>query len=227
MSSEELLRRARGPSIATRGNLYARAWMLLLVDAAARSGLTPISKLRLHRLAYLSNCLSRVYEIRSNDESIVKYKRGPYYPILQWHVDRLAGQQLLVMSKVRHFIDNRGPWMDASYSFAKRGVEVATMICATAEMKALSEYLLEIAKAFAYRHEESLDDLPLADLTYSDQRRAGGSVIDFSDPAANFSFLGAQSFGSFVRDPRLITEEDQIYLYMQYLDETAVIPPAP
>lgn len=220
MNSEGLLQRSRGPSVATRESLYVRVWMLLLVDAAARNGLTPISKLRLHRLAYLANCLSPVYGIRPNDERIVKYKRGPYYPVFQWHLDRLVGQQLLQLSKVRYFNDEYGAWMDASYAVAKRGVLLAHSIFATAEMKGLSEYLLEVAKAFAFRKDESLDGMALADLTYSDQRRAGGSVIDFSDPATNLSVLGAHSFVSLVRDPRLITEEDQIYLYMEYLGKT-------
>lgn len=218
MRTDELLFRPKGPSVATNGDLYTRSWVLLLVDASARNGITPISKLRLHRLAYLTNCLSPLYRIRANDERIVKFKRGPFYPVLQWHLDRLVGQGLLRVTHIQHFSDDQGFWMNADYAITKNGVSVIDQLSLLDEIVALAGYLLEVAKAYAARKDASLDEVILGDLTYDDSRRATGAVIDFSFPKNNLSAQAARSFGTLFRDPALISSEDKVHLYMEYLD---------
>ena len=218
METDEIILRARGPLVATKDDPYVRSWILLLVDATARNGLTPISKLRLHRLVYLTNCLSLLYRVRANDEGIVKYKRGPFYPVLQWHLDRLVGQDLLHVANVRHFRDERGYWMDANYTVGKLSGSVIAQLCELEEVDVLSRYLLEVTKAYASRKDESLDEVVLADLTYGDSRRAMGSVIDFSFPPDNLSAQGADSFSSLVADPAILSAGDKVHLYVEYLD---------
>lgn len=218
MRTDDIRFRLHGPSIATNQNQYVRSWMLLLVDAAARNGISPISKLRLHRLVFLTNCLSPLYKIRSNDEQIVKYKRGPYYPVLQWHLDRLVGQSLLRILRIHHFEDQQGWWMDAEYSISRRGVDVIERLGQLEQVARLSDYLLEVAKAYASQSDDALDEVILGDLTYSDAKRALGAVIDFSFPADNLSTQAANSFSAFVRDPILVSAEDKVHLYVDYLD---------
>ena len=159
----DLEARARGPATAGRADLRSRAWVLLAMDAAVRHGLTPLSKLRFHRFVYLTNALSPVYLVRAADQQIVKFRRGQFYPDLQWHLDRLMAEGLLRIGNIRHFEDENGPWMEADYRLARRAIPVVVRIVMLEEMKALSDYLQEVAKAFGSQVEEALDDLVLAD----------------------------------------------------------------
>lgn len=215
---DSLETRARGPAIAGRADLRSRAWVLLAMNAVARNGLTPFSKLRFHRFVYLTNALSPVYAVRAADQQIVKFRRGQFYPDLQWHLDRVATEGLLRISNIRHFEDGDGPWMEAEYRLAKQALPVIARILQLDEMRILSDYLQEVAKAFGSQDEDALDELVLADLTYADSRRARGAVIDFSRAADNLSVKAANSFAMHVRDPRQLSASDRVHLYVEYMD---------
>lgn len=219
MTIEELALRAQGVKSASKTDLYVRAWMLLLVDAAARNGITPLSKLRIHRLIYLTNCLSPLYRLRPNDDRIVKYKRGPFYPALQWHLDRLVGQGLLAVQNINHFSDSDGAWMNADYRLNQRAVEVIGKLSPLHEIAALSRYILEVVNAYASLGDEVLDGIILGDLTYSDDRKAMGAIIDFSLDADNLSTQAAMSFSRLVTNPFLLSAGDELHLYVEYLDQ--------
>jgi hypothetical protein len=210
--------RARGPASAGRTDLRARAWVLLALDASARNGITPMSKLRFHRFIYLTNALSPVYDVQAADERIVKYQRGQFYPDLQWHLDRLMAAGLVRIANIRHFEDEDGPWMEADYRLGRPAIHAIERLVALDDMRALSTFLQEVAKAFANHQEDVLDDLILADLTYADARRARGSVINFSQPRDNLSVQAANSFMTITRDPRMISASDRLYLYVDYMD---------
>lgn len=210
--------RARGPAVAGRSDLRSRAWVLLAMDAAARHGLTPLSKLRFHRFAYLSNALSPVYTVHAADEQIVKFARGQFYPNLQWHLDRLMAEGLLRIGAIRHYRDEDGPWMDAEYRLAREALPVIARILELDEMRNLWDYLQELAKAYGSQDEEALDGLALADRTYGDATRARGAVIDFSSPADNLSVQAANAFAMHLRDPGLLGASDRVHLYIEYIE---------
>lgn len=210
--------RARGPITAHRSDPFVRAWVLLLLDGIGRTGLNPLSKLRFHRLAYFTNCMARLFEIRPADERIVKFRRGPFYPTLQWHLDRLVGTSLAQISSVRHFSDVSGPWMDATYSISRRGVAVVTTLAEIQRMRSLGSFLLEVSKAYASRADEALDEIVLADVTYNDPRHGLGTVIDFQQLRDNLSVQAAESFARFASVPEALTAQDELHLYTQYLD---------
>ncbi len=216
---EDITVRARGPVTAQRSDPFVRAWVLLLLDGISRTGLSPLSKLRFHRLAYLSNCMARLFEIRPADERIVKFRRGPFYPTLQWHLDRLVGTSLAQISAVRHFNDVSGPWMDATYSISRRGVAVVKALSEIQAMCALGSFLLEVSKAYASQNEEALDEILLADVTYDDPRHGLGTVIDFQQFRDNLSVQAAESFARFASVPQALTVEDELHLYTAYLDK--------
>jgi hypothetical protein len=220
-SDDEIQRveaRTRGPANAGRMDLRVRSWVLLALDSAARNGITPISKLRFHRFVYLTNALSPVYYVRAADERIVKFKRGQFYPDLQWHLDRIMAGGLVRISNIRHFDDENGPWMEADYRLAQRGIDVVERLFALEEMRRLSSYLQEVAKAYASHDEAVLDDLILADLTYADERRARGAVIDFSRSADNLSVRAADSFAALLREPHILSPSDRVHFYVEYMD---------
>lgn len=214
-----------GPTAPTeimRSDLRTRAWTLLLIDAASRNGITPLSKLRFHRIAYLANNMSRVLGIRAADERIVKNRRGPFYPALQWHLDRLVGQGLIRMQAVRHFTDSHGAWMDAEYAMRSRGLEIVEELCCLDERRQLAAFHLEVVRAYAAQEDGVLDDLALADVTYADPKRATNAVIDFSERRDNLSAQLAESFANLAPDPRALTMHDKINLYIEYIERKAV-----
>jgi hypothetical protein len=192
--------------------------VLLALHAASRNGLSPLSKLRFHRLVYLTNALAPVYSLQASDEQIVKFRRGQFYPNMQWHLDRLMAEGLVKIEGVRHFTDDDGPWMDADYRLARPALSTIDAILELVEMRALSEFLQEVVKAYASQEEDILDDLALADLTYADMRRARGAVIDFSRSADNLSAMAANRFAVQVRDPRMLSPSDRVHLYVEYMD---------
>lgn len=199
-------------------DLRARSWVLLLLDAISRNGISPVSKLRFHRLVFLTNCLAPVYSISANDARIVKFRRGPFYPVLQWHLDRLVGQGMVRISHIQYFRDSIGPWMNADYSLDRRALPIILRLKALDSVAYLDGFLMETTKAYAARGDESLDDLALSDLTYSDTRRATGAVIDFGKVQDNLSVLAANSFASLVTRPELLSREDYLHLYLEYVE---------
>lgn len=203
----------------SRTDLQVRGWVLLLLDALAQVGLTPISKRRFHRLAYLANTLSPVYSLRPADERIVKYRRGPYYPDLQWHLDRLAGENFLNISNVVHESDEHGPWMEADYALNRNATAVLASLNRLTKTKAGGEFLLEVAAAYARQNDELLDDLSLEDLTYANEKYGMGAVINFRRYRDNLSARAAGTFKGFAQLPSAISFSDQIHLYIEYIEE--------
>lgn len=220
--SDDLEIHAKGPATIERADPRTRMWTLLLLDAASRNGITPLSKLRFHRIAYLANGMSRVFGIRAADERVVKHRRGPFYPDLQWHLDRLLGQGLIRVAAVRHFTDGDGPWMDANYSMAARSVPIIKDLCRLESAANLAAFHLEVVRAYAAQEEEALDGLALSDVTYADMSRAANAVIDFSNKQDNLSAKMANSFARLTPDPRTLTIGDKINLYVEYIDRKTI-----
>src|SRR5580704_18335291 len=94
----------------------SRVWLTYLLMAAYRTGLSPISKKRLHRLVFLSNCLAPLFVATPASAQIVKYKRGPFYPVVQWELDRLTAMGVLNVANIIYFRDKDGWWQEADYS---------------------------------------------------------------------------------------------------------------
>jgi hypothetical protein len=86
---------------ALRFALVSRVWLILLLDACERTGTAPLSVSRLHRLVYLANTLTPVYNLFVPDGYVLKYRRGPFFPAVHWDVGRLVAQGL-VFAKNAH-----------------------------------------------------------------------------------------------------------------------------
>jgi hypothetical protein len=96
-----------------------RVWLVFLVDAAYRAGLNPLSKQRVHRLVFLSNCLAPLFQATPHTAQIVKYKHGPFYPLIQWELDRLATMGILTIDNLKYSHDAKGWWVNADYGVGK------------------------------------------------------------------------------------------------------------
>src|SRR5437773_1894874 len=97
------------------GEVRARVWVLFALDACDRTGLTPIAKQRFHRLGFLSNCLARLFAATPPSERVLNYKRGPYYPDVQWQVDRLVAMGCISPTDLLLEPDQFGPWLSVNY----------------------------------------------------------------------------------------------------------------
>jgi len=126
-----------------------RVWLTYLVMAAHRSGLAPIAKQRLHRLVFLSNCLAPLFEATPASAQIVKYKRGPFYPVVQWELDRLAAMGVLNIANIAYIQDKNGWWQDADYSVGVKARDVIAYCNGIDYGRQLERYLTEVATAFA------------------------------------------------------------------------------
>ena len=201
--------------------LHRRVWLVLLLDAADRAGITPISKLRFHRLFYVANCLAPIYEIPQPDNKIIKYKRGPYYPDVQWDLDRIGIQGLVSISGIKYIKDRDGWWLNARYGLTDRGVAVVDHTTALPDVEKMYLFFNQLALAYSSLDDHVLDDVLLNDATYSDPSRAQGVLIDFSSWDRNFSARTAAAFQEFMGEPIAPTKREKIHLYMRYLQRVA------
>ena len=138
-------------------------WLTYLVMAAHRTGLAPVSKQRLHRLVFLSNCLAPLFEATPASAQIVKYKRGPFYPVVQWELDRLGAMGVVNVGKIIYTRDADGWWLDADYSVGPMARDVVSYCNGIEYGQRLEQYLVEVTTAFASLRDDLLDGVALRD----------------------------------------------------------------
>ena len=84
----------------------------------------------IHALAYLSNALAPIWNLLPFDGKLLKRQRGPYYPALQWDLERLVAQGLVRVSGLRYVKDASRWRIDADYSL---NMKFAHSVLVTAE----------------------------------------------------------------------------------------------
>lgn len=198
--------------------ILARSWVLLAMDACDRAGLTPLSKIRLHRLIFLSNCLADLFRTMPPSKRVLKYKRGPFYPDVQWHLDRLATMGLAGISNFAIEQDQFGPWMKAEYSITQLGIDAARKIRATPFGHSTSGYIDELTFSFATLNGRHLDQVALQELNYSAPGIAEGALITFEDSSTNLALKKTADFESFA--PAILNSRlrEKLLLYLKYID---------
>ena len=194
--------------------LVARMWLLLLLDAAERSGLAPLSVERLHRLVYLANALAPVYDLLVPDGYILKYRRGPFFPTVHWDIGRLAAQGLVNVQNSRAVKDDLGYWISADYNLSRSGMNVvdAAMEVETVGPKGL--YLREISLAFAALEGATRDATALVDINYDPAVEE--TAVNFGDDGNNLSPIAAESL---VEEGPLTIRRLRLHRYFQYLEK--------
>jgi hypothetical protein len=195
-----------------------RVWVTFLVAACDRVGLTPFSKRRLHRLVFLSNCLAPLFEATPTSAHIVKYKRGPFYPRIQWELDRLATMGVLDISNLAYIRDEKGWWVNAEYDIGPLAESVVKHCRRVVYGARLEEYLTEVAAGFASLAGESLDEIALKDENYERPGSGGDQFIDFSRTEKNFSLQTAQAFQTVLPSELVPTRKEELFLYMRFLE---------
>jgi hypothetical protein len=193
--------------------------VLVLLDALARTGITPAKARALHELAYLANVLSPVFNLTPADAKLLKRASGPYYPELQLAVDRLVGKGLVEAQglKYEQVEEDERYRVVASYRLHRPRVQAAL----DRHVSVLPEealFLHELASAYSALSDDQLGCAALQDARYADKSVDVDNVIDFGEydsPAKNFSRNAALAFAP----GRQLQPAERLYLYLGHLGE--------
>ena len=143
-----------------------QVWLVFLMGAAQKAGLLPISKTLFHRVVYLSNCLAPLFETIPTTATIVKYKRGPFYPRIQWYLDRIAVLGIIKVHNLEYVSDVHGVWMDATYSTNGTTRHVIDTCTQIHYGRQIEEYLTEMIFAVGSISKRTWEGAALYDSTY-------------------------------------------------------------
>ncbi|WP_147434048.1 hypothetical protein [Mariprofundus sp. EBB-1] len=205
-------------------NYFQRIWLLLLMDAVERNAIAPIAQLRFHRLVFLTNTLAPVYDLDPCKGSLVKDQRGPFYPDIQWDIDRMVISGLLSMDTTNNRINKKDYWIDASYGLTDNGYQLVREALKRVGYKPLHNFLCEVVAAYAPLKDEEQQLAAFADATFSDSNIKNDEVIDFGewrDLRHNYSFQATELFDQLAQRPFPFLNRDKIHLYFKYLARVA------
>lgn len=209
--------------------LRQRGRILLLLDAAERAAVAPLSTDRLHALAFLADVLSPVWHLPAFDQVVVKSSGGPFYPELQREMDRLVAAGLLEVTNIRYIPRPRGgARIEGRYGLrfgSKHLEDLLGRLGARGPEAALDPgdvqvhaFLVELAGALARLPNAEVDRAATSDVTYSDRQIDNNNLI-YMAPAArsNRSVETAERFATFMPDGANLSPGEKLYLYATYL----------
>ena len=193
---------------------------MLLLDAAEQAALTPMPSLQLHRMVYLADCLSPIYDVPVADGEVLKYKRGPFFAELHWDLDRLAGMSLVEISGDSYQRDVFGEaWFFADYALSPTGFEfVETALKGSPMARERHDFYIEVAAAYASLDLDARDDAALEDANFRRGDVDPEFVIDYSERRDNASLQAANTFKRFAPPGVRVTSRDKLHLYFRYLN---------
>ena len=189
--------------------------VLVLLEAAADAGLEPVPLSLLHNLAYLSNALAPVWDLEPFDGAVLKRHGSPYYPILQWDVDRMVGRGLLYVRGVR-YVQEDGRWrIDGSYclnhTLARRVLEMMREVAFEPKLRS---FCTTLAQAMSSLPQEQSGQLLEEDAAYGNPAVEVSNVVNLAENhGVNFA---ANAAGAFRPDVPLSAGE-RVHLYVNHL----------
>lgn len=201
-------------------SLRRRIRLIMLLHASEQAGLAPIGIIQLHSLAYLSNVLAPVWELRPLDGKVMKRRGGPFYPILQHDLDQLVARGLVLISNLGFERDNSGKWrLDGVFHLNHDFADAIVRQYQNYEAEnRLATFILELAFAFSALSEEDLRRIAAEDATYSDQLTAFDNVVDFGEwRNLNYSANAANYFNNLLPGGTLPTSGEKLHLYARHL----------
>lgn len=203
--------------------LRRRLRVILLLDALNDAGLVPIPILHLHAFAYLTNVLSPVWQMPVMNGKVLKRQGGPFYPDLQFDMDRMVGMGMIVIYQVGHVLDDENNWrLDGKYKLNHALTEnIFQTLSSYPEEAELRDYIGELAFALSSLSDEELGQAFQEDATYSDPVVANNNVVNFEDVRKNYSANAAQRFDQLDKS-RAITPGEKINLYVSHLQRRMV-----
>lgn len=162
-----------------------RYWVLTLIAAAEGCGLTPIRSESLHGLFFLSSALAPSYDENPLVGLVMKYRRGPYYPELDWHLTRLSVQRLLSITDYQIKRDRNGYYTRAKYAITKSGAAFVSNLLEIQIWEKRFQYFWDVASGFARLADEQIDAAVEQDDTYDAPGTTYDDVSRFLEPQTN------------------------------------------
>jgi hypothetical protein len=197
-----------------------RLRLIALLHVAERAGLTPLRVGHLHRLAYFSNVLAPVWDIRPLDGKILKRHGGPFYPALQRDLDALVGSGTAIISGVGHVLEQEERWrLEGSYRLNHVFADpILEYLGTLQDERELLEFLQELTFAVSALSDEDLDAALSQDATYSDPVVDFENVIDFGEwQQRNFTASAARRFERVLPEAGRKGPGEQLHLYVRHL----------
>jgi hypothetical protein len=170
-------------------------------------------------MVFLSNCLAELYEANPPAKRVLKYKRGPFYPDVQWQLDRMSAMGLVHVTNLLISKDHHGPWMEADYSISLAGIETTKTIRETPVGKSTGLYVDELVFAFGRLGERRLDDIALSELNYAAPGVAEGALITFEDHGSNLALRKASDFERAAPEVLQNRIREKLQLYLRYIEK--------
>lgn len=199
---------------------WARAWLMTLLDGAARAGLTPLPHAAIHHLAFLANVLAPVYGLPVESGLVTRWRRGPYSPELQWDLDRLAIMGLARLDSVKP-VNDGGKWFVARYGLGPRAPPFLENALAVDSLARAHRFHCELFAAYAslpatHRGAAAMEDATYANTVDGDLSERE-TVIDFAEwRNRNYTQRASatleRQLGGVQVDPRR-----RIHVYLRYL----------
>jgi hypothetical protein len=198
----------------------------MLLDAADYAVIAPISVSRLHAFAFLADVLSPIYGLSALSGRILKRRVGPYFPELQWEVDRLVGSGLIEVSDLEPIVDASKAYLDASFALRREAAEpILSVVYQEALFVSLRDFFRELADALGDVADNDLDATTRADVTWESAH--SGTVIDYAEwRARNYSKMSAERIEEIARTTLggkgvRLSPGAKINLYVHYLRRAA------
>ena len=212
--------------------LKQRCRVLLLLDAAERVGLAPLSSPRLHAFAYLADVLSPVWDLEPFEGKVYKSEGGPHYPDLQDELDSLVVLGLVQVSNLRYgATPHGGARITGSYGLNFESDHLEAIFAALGagapedaidpKDRRLHTFLVELAGALATLPDDEIESAAGVDVTYRAERRLH-NIVDFAQWAedrreANPTWRAADRFRAFLPQHARMMPGEKLYLYAAYL----------
>jgi hypothetical protein len=201
---------------------WRRTWLVLLLDGAAKAGLTPVDQTIMHQAAYLANALAPIYDLPVEHGLVTRWKRGPFFAEVQWDLDRLAVMGLATLHSVATGEDNDGWWFRVQYTTGPRTHDFLREVQHLEQVRRWSRFHRELMASLASLPDADLRWATIADANYANtvdgDLEASEVVIDFDElRKRNFTTRTVRRIDRQLPKQIALADRDRIHLYLAYL----------
>ena len=214
------------------GQTKRRCRLLLLLEAAERAGIAPLSSARLHAFAYLADVLSPVWNLLPFDGKVYKSEDSPHYTDLQEELDHLVAIGLVQVKELQYVArSGYGSRITGFYALNFFSEHLTLLLGKLGARdpddavdqgdRNLHEFFVELAGALATLPDDEIDIAASVDVTYRTQGNLH-SIVDYADWShdtwmANPTWRVAERFTDFLPGDSQMSPGEKLYLYAIYL----------
>ena len=208
-------------------SIQRRVRLVLILEASRGAGIDPLLTQRLHFIAYLINVLSPVWDMPSvtvgglrRSGSVLKQRRGPFYPDLQRDLDRLVGMGVAHVEGLRYQrLDEDHFRLEGSYRIdPERAKPILARVYSLPDEAQMARYIRELVLALSGLSDDEIDHAVMEDATYTDPVIGLDNVVDFGEwGCKNYSVAAAEHAGGLVKSGVGASASEKVHLYVRHL----------